>query len=144
MKMSDKLYHNYLKNTYCGEVAKISDSLISELSHSMKCFRIRNFWSETVLGALPAVWSLSHFFWRKNCTGGRHSLKRSITASRRIRNYEKRLITFGDTVWNVQKLFRERKVVVFQGTPCFPTGKLNSECAFPSKYSTFCTVNNSE
>mgnify|MGYP002805561442 CR=1 FL=1 len=52
------------------------------------------------------------FLWQKDCNGTRCVLKRSVIASRRIQNFEKRLINFGDTTSNVQIFIRELKVVI--------------------------------
>ena len=48
------------------------------------------------------------FFWRQHCNKTTCVLKRRVTASCRFQNYQKRLITFGDTARNVKLFFRKQ------------------------------------
>ena len=68
----------------------------------------KNCWA--LCGQLGMLVGCCKFLWRKDCNGTRFVLKRRVTASRRIQNFEKRLITFGDTAWNVQIFFRLQKL----------------------------------
>ena len=62
----------------------------------------KNCWG--LCGQLGMLLGCCKFLWRKDCNVTRFVLKRSITASCRIQNFEK-LITFEDTAWNVKKIF---------------------------------------
>ena len=55
-------------------------------------------------GLLPGAWK---FLWRKHCNKTMCVLKRRVTATRRFKNYQKRLITFGFTVRNVKLFLRK-------------------------------------
>ena len=54
------------------------------------------------------------FLWRQECIGTACVLKGNVTASHRIQNFEKRLVTFGDTALNVHIFFRKLKAVIFE------------------------------
>ena len=53
-------------------------------------------------GLLLAYKTTCKFFWRQHCNKTTCVLKRRVTASRRFKNYPKRLITFGFTARNVK------------------------------------------
>ena len=70
-------------------------------SNANGCVRAVGFWwiSSIIFVDPPCK------YWRKVFNGTRRVLKGDISPFRRIQNFEKRLITFGDTAWNVKKLF---------------------------------------
>ena len=59
--------------------------------------------------------------WRTHCNRTRYTLKRSVSASCRFKNYEKRLISFGITTQNVKLIFSNRMLFLWWKTR-FPSG----------------------
>ena len=70
----------------------------------LEVFRIANLRYETSCAVMCTLLADCEDLWRTHCNKTGYVLKRSVSASCRFKFYGKRLISFGDTSWNV-KLF---------------------------------------
>ena len=75
----------------------------------LKVFSYHKFVIRTPVGGLCLLLDTCEYLWLTKCNKTTCVLKRSVTASRRFQNYQKRLITFGDTPSNVKFIFQSAK-----------------------------------
>ena len=99
---------------------------------------------KTDVGGLCLLLGASKYLWRSHCNKTTCVLKRRVTASRRFKNYQKRLITFGFTVRNGKLFLRKSFEETLSSLLEFLARKLFSELSGEGKYvfPEFCFLKN--
>ena len=87
----------------------------------LEVFRIANLRYETSCAVTCTLLAECKDLWRTHCNRTRDNLKRSVSASCRFKNYQKRLISFGITTQNVKLIFSNRMLFLWWKTR-FPSG----------------------